>query len=293
MSPKLTVILPSYNYATYIKEALDSVVHQPYSNLELLIIEDGSQDGSPEIIREYANRYSFIRAIFHSQNRGLFKTLEEGLALSRGEYLHWLSADDLRHKDFFVKTMGALEEHPEFPVCSSDHGYFYAERPEERISARLLHVDKPQYLSAQELPRIMAKSTLWIPGHTAIMRKDAYYRHGGYDHNLDFLCDWFLWHRVALYEGLIYLPETLSFLRLHSRCFSSKTPAARKSIQFRLLKSLSQDKATFRLFKRSTTLHPTIGELFWEILFKKPRYWLLLPLFVRKWISSRVRRICQ
>ncbi len=71
MEPILTVMMPSYNYARYLREAIETILNQSFSDFELLIVEDGSSDGSPEIVREYMQKDSRIRAVFHPKNKGM------------------------------------------------------------------------------------------------------------------------------------------------------------------------------------------------------------------------------
>ena len=91
--PKISVIIPVYNVEKYLRECLDSVVNQTFRNLEILCINDGSTDGSPAILDEYARKDDRIR-IINQENRGLAGARNTGLKYFTGEYLIFLDSDD-------------------------------------------------------------------------------------------------------------------------------------------------------------------------------------------------------
>ena len=90
--PLVTVIIPSYNHERYISHSIESVVSQTYKNLDLIVIDDGSQDESVKIINNLADKYNF--KVIARENRGLSKTLNEGISLAIGRYICFLASDD-------------------------------------------------------------------------------------------------------------------------------------------------------------------------------------------------------
>src|SRR5688572_32520424 len=90
-----TVILPSYNHAAYVETAVRSVLDQDFGDLELIAIDDASRDESPRILQELAGSDPRLRVRLHSENLGIAKTLNEGLALASGEHLTFLMSDDV------------------------------------------------------------------------------------------------------------------------------------------------------------------------------------------------------
>ena len=93
MNELVSVIIPVFNVRPYLEEALDSVIHQSYENLEIIIINDGSNDGSGEICDEYAVKDKRIRVI-HQENRGLSAARNAGLDCMTGDYVAFLDPDD-------------------------------------------------------------------------------------------------------------------------------------------------------------------------------------------------------
>ncbi|HRQ86196.1 MAG TPA: glycosyltransferase family 2 protein, partial [Flavobacteriales bacterium] len=92
-TPKVTVLLPVYNSAPYLKKAVDSILGQSRTDFELLAIDDGSTDDSLGILRAYKDHR--IRIVAHTHNQGLIATLNEGIGLARGAYIARMDADDV------------------------------------------------------------------------------------------------------------------------------------------------------------------------------------------------------
>jgi alpha-1,3-rhamnosyltransferase len=94
--PLVSVIIPSYNHAQYIETAIESVLNQTYSNLELIIVDDGSKDGSPEIIEKYSG-HPRVTTILNEENKGQSAVFNQGLEISKGEFISLLPSDDWYH----------------------------------------------------------------------------------------------------------------------------------------------------------------------------------------------------
>ena len=106
MEPLVSVIIPVYNVAPYLREALDSVIHQTYHSLQILIIDDGSTDGSASICDEYLSDPRVI--VIHQDNRGLSNARNVGLDLMTGEYTAFLDSDDAYHPTFIENLVDII-----------------------------------------------------------------------------------------------------------------------------------------------------------------------------------------
>lgn len=111
----VSVILPVYNGADMLRESLASVLSQTYQNFELIAINDGSTDGSGEILEEYARQHGCMRVV-HQENRKLPRTLSRGARLAQGEYLTWTSCDNRMKPDFLEQLVASLERHPDWDM---------------------------------------------------------------------------------------------------------------------------------------------------------------------------------
>lgn len=112
----LSVIIPSYNHEKYIREAIESVLQQTYTNLELIIVDDGSKDNSLEIIRSYDDARIKLIA---QENAGAHNAINRGLSEAKGEYLAILNSDDVYEKKRFQVMIEEMEKNPEVQfLCS-------------------------------------------------------------------------------------------------------------------------------------------------------------------------------
>lgn len=109
MSELVSVIIPVYNVKNYIRTCLDSVLAQTWTNLEIFLIDDGSDDGSEEICDEYAARDKRI-VVVHQENRGLSAARNAGLALAGGDYFVFIDSDDYVYKDFIQRLHQLMQE---------------------------------------------------------------------------------------------------------------------------------------------------------------------------------------
>ena len=109
----VSIVLPVYNGAGYVTEALDSILAQTYPNFELIAVDDGSTDATPQILDDYATRDSRLRVI-HQKNQRLPGALNTGFRAAHGEFLTWSSADNRLKPDFFARMVDCLRRHPEW-----------------------------------------------------------------------------------------------------------------------------------------------------------------------------------
>ena len=116
--PIVTIVMTSYNYRDYLPEAIESVLDQSFWDFELIIVDDGSSDGSQEIIAAFADRDSRVRPVFSEVNRGISRTFNTAVQRARGEYCASISSDDRWKPDKLLVQMGILEKFPEAVVWS-------------------------------------------------------------------------------------------------------------------------------------------------------------------------------
>lgn len=115
----VSVVIPSYNHKSYVLQAIESVLNQSWPHVDLIVIDDGSKDGSPEIIQRLLDQRGGFRFVAR-ENRGLLKTLNEGLRLARGEFFCELASDDYFPPDSIEKRVRFLLEHPECVAVFGD-----------------------------------------------------------------------------------------------------------------------------------------------------------------------------
>ena len=177
-TPKVTVYITNYNYRQYIEKAINSVLNQTYNNLEILIIDDGSSDGSNEIIEKYSN-ISNIKIIYQ-KNKGLIITNNIALRLAQGDYIMRLDADDYLDKNAIKLMVDEFNEDSELGLVFPN--YFIVDENENIINVRVRIPSEVNNVKDN-------------PAHGACtLIKTAYLRSiGGYDETFTCQDGYFLW----------------------------------------------------------------------------------------------------
>ncbi len=114
--PLVSIGLPVYNGERFIRRALDSLAGQNYSNLEIIVSDNGSTDSTPELIRQFARRDSRVRLHFFESNQGPRANFLKTLELAAGKYFMWAADDDWWHPDFVPRLVDELEAHPQVVI---------------------------------------------------------------------------------------------------------------------------------------------------------------------------------
>lgn len=118
-NPRISVILPAYNAAQYIEQAIESILNQTFADFELIILNDGSTDNTPEIIKRYADADKRIVFVDNKVNQGLIAVLNQGLDMARGEFIARMDSDDISLPQRFEKQVAYLEAHPDVGVLGT------------------------------------------------------------------------------------------------------------------------------------------------------------------------------
>lgn len=120
---KVTILLPAYNAALYLRDSLDSIMRQAFKDFDVLLIDDGSMDDTSKIAIEYSNIDRCIKYYKNEKNIGLIKTLNKGLSLAKGEYIVRMDADDIMFDDRLYKQVKYMDSNPECFVCGGQMEY--------------------------------------------------------------------------------------------------------------------------------------------------------------------------
>lgn len=222
---KATVVIPSFNHRPYVAEAIHSVLNQTCSGVELIVIDDGSRDGSRDHIaqlhQQHRGRFQFISR----ENRGLVATLQEALDLARGEYFCELASDDYLHPDNIAKRTRYLDRHPEVVAVFTDG--LNVNKTGSRIGPITRDKIKALYRTENPIPAIINNVTPVFA--TGMMRTAALRACGGFDAaTFRFYEDIDTPVRLASHGRFGYLDEQLFYRRIHDSNISSVTTHVRR-----------------------------------------------------------------
>lgn len=204
VTPKVTVLIPVYNCHKYVTEAIDSVLAQSFSNFELLLIDDGSTDGSGDILQSYTDpRICVVR---NEKNLGIPKTLNKGLQLARGAYFAVLDNDDYAYPDRLKQQLTFLDRHEEYAAVGT---WAVTMDEEGQILSRIKRLlVAPEEVQSQLLFRCCLL-------HPSMMARTGILRSYGYREDVETCADFDLWVRVARTYKLGILPHVLVRHREH------------------------------------------------------------------------------
>jgi hypothetical protein len=205
--PVLSVVLPNYNHASVLPRALDALVAQDRPADEILIVDDGSTDGSCAAIADYAARHASIRLLANPRNLGIIPALQRGLDAARGSYVYFAASDDWVLPGFFSRALAMLETYPEAGFFCGNAILIDAEtgRPAGyRPIARPL--SRAGTVGPAETADLLGLIDNWIMTGSTVFRRDAIAAAGGLDTRLGTLADGMLARKVALTHGFCYAP---------------------------------------------------------------------------------------
>lgn len=208
--PLVSIITPSFNQAKYLRLTIESVLSQDYENIEYIIIDGASTDGSLEIIREYENLLSYWESV---PDKGQTDAINKGFAKAKGKYLAWLNSDDIYLPGAVAEAVEYLEDHPGDGMVYGDCTF---------IDAKGSTIG--EFPAAQTDLTRLRRGYVHIPQQAAFFRGDLWSRVGPLDPSFYFAMDYDLWVRLAAQSPLVYLPGySWASFRLHG---DAKTIAA-------------------------------------------------------------------
>jgi hypothetical protein len=217
MTPRVTFLVPCYNYGRYLAQALDSLLSQTLRDLELIVIDDGSQDDSMAVLTRYSDEPR-VRVLHHEKNKGHIYSYNEGLALARGKYIGILSADDYcQRSDAVARQVNLFEGYPQVGMVYSAHTML---EPDGR---QITVAPLPQDCVRNGLDEF--RSLLWgnyILHSGTLLRREVQEALGPYDPALPQSGDWDLWLRASAAHDVGYIAEPLYVYRLHRTNMQSK-----------------------------------------------------------------------
>jgi glycosyltransferase involved in cell wall biosynthesis len=220
--PRITVVTPSYNQAPYLEQTILSVLSQEYPNLEYMVIDGGSTDGSVEVIEKYRDHLAFWCS---EPDRGQSHAINKGFAKATGDILAWLNSDDY-YRPGALGTIG--EFYRNSPQTALVYGDYYVLYPDGRS------ILKPKIAFDW---KICLYSYLMIPQPSAFWRRVAYEEVGGLREDLQYAMDYDFFLRLARHfpAGIHHLKIPLSTFRVHqeSKSVSLKDRFAHEGSELR------------------------------------------------------------
>jgi glycosyltransferase involved in cell wall biosynthesis len=207
--PLVSIVTPSFNQARYLEDTIHSVLEQDYPNIEYLIADGGSTDGSADIIRRYSDHLAWWVS---EKDRGQTDAINKGFAHARGDILAWINSDD-------TYAPHAISEAVEFFRTHLEIGLVYGDASFIDEDGRIIG----HFRAAQTDYRRLRQGYVHIPQQAAFWRGDLWKKVGPLDPSFYFAMDYDLWVRLSAVAPIQYTPRLWANFRLHTQ---GKTLAA-------------------------------------------------------------------
>ncbi len=255
---KVSIIVPAYNVEQYIGRCLDSILAQTYGNLEILIVDDGSTDGTGSIIDEYAAKDNRIRVI-HRENAGVASARNAALHLASGDYIGFVDSDDKITQDMFGEMVRACESRDaRIAVCTyrqcgegaekiDPSGETFVLTREDALDAFVCE-DRPYHIYYAVWNKLFRREIL----------KDLFFEDGRESEDIMFStvalsrADRIVFVDKALYEYTLSRSDSIMNSRLHQRRFRDEIPFMKEQIAYFQEKDMSllSEKAYYHFCRR-------------------------------------------
>lgn len=214
--PRVSVVIPSFNCAAYIAQTVASVLAQTCSDLEVLLVDDGSSDDTVAIVRRLGA--ARVRVI-EQENAGVCRARNRGIAEARGSFIALLDHDDWWLPGKLARQLQALQQAPQAGVCFSAFARWFktAERgcfpaPESMDFAAVPDDVEPDF-SGWIYHQFLLDC--WMLTSTALFRREVFTRCGSFDEDLPYSEDWDLWLRIAREFEFVMLRRPTTLYRMH------------------------------------------------------------------------------
>lgn len=234
--PLVSVILPNYNYARYLKERIRSILHQNFVDYEFIYLDDASKDESNEVMRAFSNDPRVTMHCFETNSGKVYQRWNDGAALAKGRWLWFAGADDSAQPQFLETLLRLAAQNPEVAIL-------HCQMATIETAGRLLGMnwcatpDLAQHLSrdyvspgVDEVSRLTAGCFL-SSASAMLIRRDAFEAEGGFDVRLWSAADWHLYAKILHKHDVAYAAEPMALYRAHRTTVTKTTRAAIRGLE--------------------------------------------------------------
>ena len=237
-NPKVSILIPTYNYAHYLGETIQSALEQTYSDFELLIVDNHSTDNTKQIINKYLKdpRISYHE---NAENLGVVGNFNRCLQLANGEYIKFLCADDKFHPQLLEKYVPIMDQHPNVSLITCDKQAFGSKTHQTITPLKYMQNGREANL------HMLIGNYCWIGEPTSVMFRKRDLKVGNFSSEYSQYPDWDMWIRLLTVGDCYIVPEILAYVRFHPGTNSKAQKKKRFSLcfeEYKLCKDVQQQK---------------------------------------------------
>jgi len=248
--PRVSVIIPTYNRAKYISEAIGSIMSQTYNDYEIIVVDDGSTDNTKEVLKKYKEKIKYVC----QKNQGSAAARNRGVKESRGEFIAFVDSDDLLMPRCFELQVQALEKNPQAAFAYGKSGLV---DEGGRCIKKIFSTKKRR--SGNIFEDLLFGSC--IRTDTAMFRKACFNDIGGYDKSLLRAQDWDMYLRMCKKYEVVFIDEVVAQYRYHG---SNSVRDTEMLLNF-VLKIMNKHKGCFKDHPHRSHIYSEYG---WEFIQK-------------------------
>ena len=215
--PKVSIIIPNYNHASFLPRRIESILTQTYTDFEIIILDDCSTDNSRDLIEQYRSNPKVSKIVYNQTNSGsTFPQWNKGVSIASGQYIWFAESDDLACLNFLEVMVPILDQNPNLALvkCQSEiidakNNVLYNfenKYPHFRQPSRSIPGIEDSFQQAQDWSGIVNASAV-------LFRKDIFLKAGGAPENFKMAGDWMTWVRMLAHGDIYYLPQMLNQMR--------------------------------------------------------------------------------
>lgn len=213
MNKLVSVIIPTYNRANIIKDAIETVLNQTYQNFEIIVVDDGSTDKTEKVVKSFND--SRIRYIYQPNSGKPSVARNLGINSSKGDFVAFLDSDDLWHPQMLEKHVEVLNANAKlgFTTDWSSYRTFDGKEIFQKICCAENSKEYIKYL-------LLTPDKAYAGPSTCVIRKECFEKSGLFDESMTFCEDWDLFFRLALHFEMHNIHEILTYVRIHQESIS-------------------------------------------------------------------------
>lgn len=287
--PTVSILIPNYNHATYLRQSLNGACAQTRPADEVLVVDDGSADNSVEIIKEFAAQYPQLRLIENDRNRGMQYTINRLLQEAKGDYIICAAADDELYPTFIERHLQQLAKYPSAGMSVSEFMVMFRNgeviNQSRAMPGSFGLFGLPEFMTGPELQAQFKKRYVWMTSNAIVARRDAVMEVGGFIPDQQWHSDWFTYYAVGLRHGVCFVCEGLGMIRENPGGYSDagmKDFERQKAVLLAIVAAACRPpNADLRaIFRRCPSLLSVFGSNMARVLIRQPKYFDLAVSYV-------------
>lgn len=272
--PLVSIIIPNYNYARYLKERMDSILNQTFRDFEIILLDDASTDDSVEIINKYKSHPQVTAIVINKENTGSpFKQWWKGIQMARGKYIWIAETDDVADLSFLEQTVTLAEKYPDTSICHVGFKMMDSEsnvitKDFNKFGKRRIKKGYAYFKGTEYAKRNLYWGSYIRNASGVIFRREYTTRLASSSFvEMRYSGDWLFWFEMSMLGGVIEIYKELNFFRQHGKSVTDSGKINAKGVQedIKIVKHIENIFPDFSAYKKCIR-----GALFYKHISRMP-----------------------